>query len=130
VVGNSCSKIAIFWQIYGSRVISQQLYACWINEVIWLESMERSGETVGRLSYSKVVQRCCSVPSSGVFYWFKVIDIKRLEYVAMILQPMNSCPNVCVRFFIIVGKLSKTIFNVDSFIFILVVCSKFDYGKK
>ena len=92
------------YTILGIR--SQELYVCWISEVIWLESMDRGGGTERRLSYSKVVQRCCSVPSPGVSCWFIVIDIKHLEYVAMILQPMNSCPYVRVRVFIVGGKLS------------------------
>jgi hypothetical protein len=115
-----CGKFTIL------GITSQQLYVCWISEVIWLESMDRGGQTEWRLSYSKVVQRCCSVPSPGVSYRFIVIDIKHLEYVASILQPMNSCPCVHVRVIIVGGKLSKTIFNGDSSIFILVVCGKFD----
>jgi hypothetical protein len=91
-----------------------------------MESMERGGRTERGLSYSKVVQRYCSVPPPGVSYRFIVTDMKCLEYVAMILQPMNSCPYVRVRVIIVGGKLSKTIFNGDSFIFIFVVCGKLD----
>jgi hypothetical protein len=82
-------------------ITSQQLYVCWISYVTWLESMDMGGQTVGRLSYSVLlVQRWCSAPSPVVYYRFIAIDIKRLEqYVAAILQPMNSCPyvGVCVN---------------------------------
>lgn len=111
MVVNRLSNIAIVWQIY----------PCVASSGISLMPLITVSTVVRFVPYfihHRVLDLfvgylCCSYHG-----------MRCLEYFSMILQPMNSCPNVGFRVITVDGKLGKTIFDGDSCI-IIVVCGKF-----